>query len=261
MDKLVLYCKSYSNDVDRVKILLDSINIFNKDKLPFYISTPKKDRQLFESKLGTKGWNWIADEEIDIEGTGWKNQQVIKSQYWKLNLCDNYVCIDSDSQFIKPFYINDFMYNEDTPYTVCHQQKQLFDWSIGKLPFDPIDGFRKDRKLVMDLFDRKGVFYDFGPSPTIWSKKVWQSLEESYIKPNNLTFSKLIDYSPSEFSWYGEWLLTIKFPIYPLEPLFKVYHYKQQYLEDKQKGITLDNIKDLYLGVILQSNWGAPLKY
>ena len=76
-----------------------------------------------------------------------------------------------------------------------------------------------------------------------------------------ITFSKLIDYSPSEFSWYGEWLLTIKFPIYPLEPLFKVYHYKQQYLEDKQKGITLDNIKDLYLGVILQSNWGAPLKY
>ena len=41
MDKLVLYCKSYSNDVDRVKILLDSINTFNKDKLPFYISTPK----------------------------------------------------------------------------------------------------------------------------------------------------------------------------------------------------------------------------
>ena len=83
MDKLVLYCKSYSNDVDRVKILLDSINTFNKDKLPFYISTPKKDRQLFESKLGIKGWNWIADEEIDIEGTGWKNQQVIKSQFWK----------------------------------------------------------------------------------------------------------------------------------------------------------------------------------
>ena len=53
----------------------------------------------------------------------------------------------------------------------------------------------------------------------------------------------------------------MNFPIYPLEPLFKVYHYKQQYLEDKQRGIILDNIKNLYLGIILQSNWGAPLKY
>ena len=161
--------------------------------MPFYISTPKKDQHTFKNELGNEGWSWIADEDIDQEGNGWKNQQIIKSQFWKLNLCENYVCIDSDSQFIKPFYLSDFMYNEEIPYTICHQQKQLFDWSIGKLPFNPIDSFKKDRKLVMDLFDRKWVFYDFGPSPTIWSKKVWESLEENYIKTNNLTFSKLID--------------------------------------------------------------------
>ena len=48
------------------------------------------------------------------------------------------------------------MYNEDTPYTVCHQQKQLFDWSIGKLPFDPIDGLLipQQTKDKVDLANR-----------------------------------------------------------------------------------------------------------
>lgn len=262
MNKIVLYCKSYHKDIDRVDNLVKSVNVFNQDKLPFYISCPLSDLQLFKSK------NWenitlIADEDIDSNNQGWIGQQVIKSQFWKLNLCENYLCLDSDSEFIRPFYKSDFMYTEDIPYTVIHEDKELLEWcQKAGFDFDVQESSNNDRNKVMSLFKRNGVFYDFGPSPVIWSSKVWKSLFESYIEPNNLTFSDLIQYCGSEFTWYGEWLLTTNIiPIYPRQPLFKVFHYKDQYIESKQKNYTLNEFKRLYLGIILQSNWGAPINY
>lgn len=261
MDNIVLYCKSYHRDVERVKILLNSIIQYNVDNIPFYISVPSQDVLLFKSVLGTEGYTLIEDELID-QSSGWIGQQVIKAQFWKLGLSKNYLCLDSDSIFIRPFFKTDFLFNDDIPYTICHEQKELFEWSQKTLPFNPQESFKQDRKKVMSLFGREGRYYDFGPSPVIWNSKVWEGLEENYIKPNNLTFSKLIEYSASEFSWYGEYLLHSKlFPIYPAQPLFKVFHYKEQYIESKTKGYTLDNLAQNYLGVILQSNWGAPLKY
>ena len=48
MEKLVLYCKSYRGDFERVKVLNESIKQFNKDNIPFYVSIPKADEQLFK---------------------------------------------------------------------------------------------------------------------------------------------------------------------------------------------------------------------
>lgn len=264
MENLVLYCKSFSRDLDRVKMLFESINKHNIDNIPFYISVPQIDLKLFKSQLNTP--NILADEEIyPLLNSGWVNQQIIKSSFWKLNLSKNYVCLDSDSYFIRDFKLNDFIYKDDIPYTVIHEQKELFSWSISKvkeLGFDPKGGFIDDRKKIMDLFDRKSRYYDFGPSPTIWSSKVWKSLEDQYMTPNNLTFSNLIEYSPSEFSWYGEALLAFKeIEIYPVEPLFKVFHYPQQYIEYKQQNITEEMIAQNYMGIIMQSNFNGPIKY
>ena len=47
MNNIILYCKSYAGDVQRVKKLKGSIEKYNKDNIPFYISCPKKDKQLF----------------------------------------------------------------------------------------------------------------------------------------------------------------------------------------------------------------------
>ena len=262
MEDLVLYCKSYKKDVKRVKILLESIDQHNQDNIPFYISTPLEDKELFINTLGNKGWTWVDDNEIYPTNEGWVGQQIVKSNFWKLNLCKNYLCLDSDSLFISPFSKNNFLYSNDIPYTVCHEQKDFFEWTQKNLPFDPQESFIKDRKQVMELFGRKGRIYDFGPSPSIWNFNVWKGLEENYTKPNNLKFSDLIQHCPSEFTWYGEYLLTSGvIPIYPAQPLFKVFHYKEQYIESKQKGITLKDLSKNYLGIILQSNWGAPLNY
>lgn len=265
-----LYCKSYRTDVHRVKILLESVVKHNMDSIPFYISVPKEDIEIFKSSLGTLNYNLLSDEEIYTHTNtqrSWVTQQIIKSSFWKLGMTPNYVCLDSDSYFIRPFYIKDFIVEGtvDTPYTVMHEQKELFNWTCNKtsqLGFDPIESFKDCRQKIMDIFERKGRYYDFGPTPVIWSNAVWQSLQENYLSPNNLTFEHLIVNVSSEFTWYGEWLLESKvIPIMPIEPIFKVFHYQQQYHEAKHNHYKEEDFSKVYLGICMQSNSGSPLKY
>jgi hypothetical protein len=106
----------------------------------------------------------------------------------------------------------------------------------------------------MEVFGRTGAIYDFGPGPTIWSCKVWQSLEENYLIPNNITFADLIEANGSEFTWYGEWLLySQSIRLMPKGPLFKNYHYPHQYDFDKHYQYNLDKISKLYMGIGMQS--------
>ena len=261
MNKLVLYCKSYDQDVYRAKTLLESIIKHNIDNIPFYISVPSKDIELFHNVLGTQNYTLLPDEDIDSENGGWKGQQIVKSQFWKLGLCENYVCIDSDCFFIKDFYTSDFMFDENTPYTVCHEYKSFFEF-MDKFPlnFDPYESFKKERLEIMNLFGRNGVIYDFGPGPTIWSSKVWEDLEKGYIKPNNLTFTDLIAANGSEFTWYGEWLLYSQIiRLMPKGPLFKNYHYPHQYEFDKKHKYTTHDIAKRYLGIGIQSIYNFNL--
>ena len=109
MEKLVLYCKSYINDFERVKVLAESIKKYNMDNIPFYISVPKNDYKLFSQLADV---NIVIDEDIYTLDNNWEAQQIIKSNFWKLNITENYLCLDSDSYFIKPFYISDFLFNE-----------------------------------------------------------------------------------------------------------------------------------------------------
>ena len=101
MENIVLYCKSYHRDVQRVKILLDSIEKYNKDKIKFYISVPQSDIKLFQSVLGTANYTIVSDEEIINQNMSqsWKNQQIVKVMFWKLGVSTNYIVLDSDSIF------------------------------------------------------------------------------------------------------------------------------------------------------------------
>ena len=266
MNKIVLYCKSYKGDVHRVKILLESINRFNTDSIPFYVSCPKSDRDVFIHVLGSTGYTLIDDENIysHNQKEDWTAQQVIKSSFWKLGVCENYLMLDSDSYFIRPFYISDFIISDGNPYVVMHEQKELFNWTCNKtsqLGFDPIESFRECRKKIMDVFGREGRFYDFGPSPVIWNSEVWEGFDKDYLQPNKITFNEIIRRVPSEFTWYGEYFLTTGKKINPIEPIFKVFHYGPQYQESKHQGYTEEHISKIYMGIVMQSNAGIPLKY
>jgi hypothetical protein len=263
MDNIVLYCKSYHRDVQRAKVLFESIQKHNKDGIKFFVTVPQDDLKLFRDVLGTANYTLIPDEEITKMYVGWVGQQIAKAQFWKLGFCENYLCLDSDSQFMRDFTKADFMFTDTIPYTVCHENKDFFE-TMEKfpMPFDPYESYKKERLAVMELFDRKGVIYDFGPSPVIWSRKVWESLEANYFKPNGLTFEDAIQSIPSEFTWYGEWLLTNKdIPIYPRGAIFRSFHYKHLYEMERSRGLTLKMIAKYYLGYILNTSWDSPLTF
>jgi hypothetical protein len=69
-----------------------------------------------------------------------------------------------------------------------------------------------------------------------------------------------INAHPGELRWYGEALLEYRsIPIMPIEPLFRVYHYEEQYYFWKKAGETDEIISRNYLGVCRQSNWDKDL--
>ena len=59
MENFVLYTKSYSLDVEVCKRLKDSVIKHNVENIPFYVSVPTSDIDLFRNKLGTDGYTLI----------------------------------------------------------------------------------------------------------------------------------------------------------------------------------------------------------
>ncbi|HEY4743471.1 MAG TPA: DUF6492 family protein [Desulfuromonadaceae bacterium] len=271
METLVLYCKSYKNDVLRAKALAESIRKFNTDHIPFYISVPAADMGLFTEQLKGLDCTLLRDEEIlatnprhsmDLmhEMRGGLLQQVVKSEFWRLGISRNYVMIDSDSYFIRPFSLEDFMFDGETPYTVMHEGRDLLDFAARTGKRKIRNNFAKDRLQAKENFKRPGRIYDFGPTPLICSSLVWKRLAEEYAEPANKSLADLIREFPNEMLWYGEAVLHYA-PIclMPIEPLFKVYHYKEQYQESLEIGENEKTIAENYLGIIKQSNWDFSL--
>ncbi len=271
-----LFCKSYLGDLNRVRLLWESIQKYNSDQIPFYLSVPQKDLAEFRSKLeNSNAINWLTDEKIiqlnpasSIETyyswDGRLSQQVIKSEFWRLfdDLPMSYLCIDSESIFIRNFYFSDFLNFDGNPFTVIHQNKELLQIASNKKITKVIDNFNKVCQTLKHEFNRGGPNYDFGPTPVIWSSEVWRALDENYLKPHGISIWDAIKSYPSELHWYGEALLKFKsIPLLPLEPLFKVYHYDWQYFYAQRGGETTASLSRNYMGYLLQSNWDSDSDY
>lgn len=273
MKDLVLYCKSYHRDFLRLKGLLASITEYNVDQIPFYISTPNSDKALLEKTLGTKGYLWLADEEIVASNPradvshyrtlpGGLSQQVVKAEFWRLGYCSNYLCLDSDSQFIRQFKLSDFVSKEGVPYTVLHQNKEFFQIAENRGHQQIQQDLRMESECVKALFDREGPNFYCAPAPFNWSARVWQSLDEQYLQPRNMTLWDLISAKYPESLIYGEALMKYRaIPLIAIEPLFRTYHYDWQYFLMKRFGETEERLKNNYLGVIYQSNWNPDTDF
>lgn len=271
MHDLALYCKSYRNDFLRLKRLLSSITKFNADGLPFYISTPKVDKDLLIEMVGQQGYIWVQDEEIVVANPqadfakyqampGGLSQQIIKSEFWRLGLTENYLCLDSDSFFIRNFYKSDFMSDDGALYTVLHQNKEFFQLATDRGHLRVERDLRAEAERVKALFDRKGPNFYCAPAPFIWSSKVWQSLDQQYLQPKGISLWEFISPAHPETLIYGEALLKYRaIPLIAIEPLFRTYHYDWQYYVMKRLGEREEKLKQNYLGVIYQSAWESEL--
>jgi hypothetical protein len=273
LKEIVLYCKSYRKDFLRLKRLLGSIKEFNSDQIPFYISTPEEDHNLLLELVGDKGYEWVSDESIikaNIQATagveknksGGLTQQIIKSEFWRLNISENYVCLDSDCIFIKDFRKSDFLAADGNPYTVIYQNKEYFQLAVDRGFAKAPQELKAEGDRVKALFARQGPNYYCPCPPFIWSTKVWKSLDESFLKPQGLTFWDVCTSEHPETLLYLEALLNYKaIPLYPIEQLFRIYYYDWHYFLLRRVGELPSKLKENYLGVIYQSSWDLSLDY
>ena len=273
MKDFVLYCKSYHNDFLRLKRLLSSIQEFNVDGIPFYISTPKSDHAALTEILGADGYIWVADEDIVVSNPrasmqkyeampGGLSQAIVKSEFWRLGLAKNYLCLDSDCVFIRPFQKSDFISEGGVPYTVLHQNKEYFQLANNRGQTKVVENLRSEAKRVQALFGRSGPEFYCAPAPFIWSANVWESLDREYLKPKGITLWDMVTPEHPETLIYGETLLKYRaIPFIAIEPLFRVYHYDWQYFLMRRLGETEAKVAKHYLGVIYQSAWEAELNF
>lgn len=267
MRELVLYCKSYRIDLLRLERLVRSVRQFNADSIPFYVSVPEQDFSLFKERITVQNFNLIKDEDIlrannriEVDTVmklpGRLSQQIIKSEFWRLEISTTYVCLDSDCVFIRPFYFDDFISLGGHPYTVMHEAKELLQFALNHGQNDIYDSYHSLRTQLAEIVGRKGRHFDFGPVPVIWNSQVWRSLDIHFLQPKNLNIADAILLFPFEILWYGEAMLKfLPFPIVPIEPLFKVYHTELQYISGQMQGENIERLAKNYLGVCYQSNW------
>jgi hypothetical protein len=254
--------------------LLESIEEFNQDQISFYISTPEDQHADLIAVLGDKqSYHWVSDESIvtanprapkGIEKTrsGGLSQQAIKSEFWRLGVAENYVCLDSDCVFIKPFYRSDFLAADGNPYTVIYQNKEFFQLAINRNHAKIVRNLELEGNTVKALFGRSGPNYYCPCPPFIWSAKVWRSLDEHLLAPQNMTFWDISSDKHPETLLYLEALLKYQaIPLYPIEQLFRIYYYDWHFYLLRRQGETLKKLTENYLGLIYQSNWESSLDY
>jgi hypothetical protein len=273
MKDIVLYCKSYNRDVLRAAKLVESIRQHNSSNLPFYLSCPSTDLALFKEIIGSDGVTFLTDEEIIAANTaididafnalpGVLSQQIVKSEFWRLNICENYLCLDSDSYFIRNFSKNDLLTPSGIPYTVMNESLELRLFGALHHHEKVARNIDTDCQAIMSIFRRTGRHYDFGPLPVVWSRRVWSDLARKFLEPKGMSFLDAIVLFPSEMRWYGEALLHLRsIELWPVETLFRCYHYEDQYTKARKSGESDEVLRNVYLGVCVQSNWNKGLDY
>jgi len=272
MHKIAILLKTYIGDIEYVERLISSYNKYNIDKIPLYIVAPDSDIKAFE-KFTDDDIELLTDEAVtnnlvydnSVRGirSGYINQAIIKLAFWEKRLCENYFCMDSDGEFIRDFFISDFMYDDDTPFTILVEDNEL------AVEPEYYKKYWAGREKLIRLIQKEVGLVDKRILTchgfAILSCKVLESLYKKYLLPNNLTYKDLLSKSPYEFSWYNMWLQKDKtIQIEFREPIVKCFHHKNHHLEYLQKGITLDDIARGYLGIVVNSNysrWDGVISY
>ncbi|HEY6093499.1 MAG TPA: DUF6492 family protein [Gallionellaceae bacterium] len=266
MGNISIFCKSYRGDLTAAATMVESVRRFNRDCLPLFIAVPEADLAMFKERIGNDYVNWLTDEQViatnpDISLAdfhalpGHISQQIVKAEFWRVNPQDNYVCIDSDSRFIRDFQTNDFIAANGEPYTILHEGKPFMQFCLANGIHETEQFYEKMSQNMREVFGRHGPSYSYNPFPVIWSRKVWQDLAGKLKNEGSNMLAAIVAH-PYESSWYGEALLKFQsIPLLPKEPIFKAYLYLEEYEHDRGMGIDEAILARHYMGVVYQSNW------
>jgi hypothetical protein len=262
MHKFAILLKTYIGDIEYAHRLIESYKEHNKDKIPLYIVAPKSDVECFEQFVG-ENIELYSDQDITDElaiepvrgiRPGYINQEIIKLAFWEKRLCENYLCVDSDGVFIRDFYVSDFMYDQDTPYTILVEDNELM---VEPEYYETYwQGRYKLIQHIQNLIGLKDKRILTNHAFSIFSAKVLESFKVKYLTAKGQTYIDILAEAPYEFSWYNIWLqYDNTIDIHVREPLFKFFHHKNQHIEYMLRGIKTSDLARGYIGVNVNSNY------
>lgn len=258
--------KSFADDFSYAERLIISFHRFNRDNVTLYAVVPNVDLELFAS-LKSDTVILIAEEEFSrhlvassVHGmrAGYINQEIVKLAFWEMGLADNYLCVDSDAEFIRDFRVQDFMYDDQTPYSVLVEDKEL---EVEPAYFNQYWQTREaEIRHIADLIGWTSPVIRTCHGHTVLSAKVLRSFVDDFLSPREWDYKDALAESPYEFSWYNIWMqFATPIDIHQREPWFKVFHHEGHHLEYLMRGITTQDIARGYLGIVINSNYSRDL--
>ena len=253
--------KTYAGDYRFVERLLEGFHKHNLDNLKVFLVAPREDLTLFR-KLSHPNIVFIAEQEVPCqllpEGAtpreaGYINQQVLKLSFHRINLVENYLCLDSDGIFIRDFSIRDFVHEDGQPYQVLVEDNLLKTDS---------DYFDRYWKLRAEAHLRIKEFLGIEQSKLktchgfqIMQSEVLRGFERDILAPKSLEFVDLIQEFGYEFTWYNYFLQKHGGVIHESEPFFATVHTGAQLVELQTKGTATIDFTRGYIGLVVNGNF------
>jgi len=247
--------------------MVKSFHQFNSDSIVLFLVVPETDLELFAPLSGHSVTllseqllvGHLVDHEVHGIRPGYINQEIVKLSFWELGLAQNYFCVDSDAEFIRPFGISDFMFDSVAPYSVLVQDLEL---AVEPEYYHQYWVSREaELRRIAELVgvDSRVVLTCHGH--TVFSRTVLESFVMDFLAPRDWTYADALEFSPYEFTWYNMWLQKSHvIAIHPREPWIKVFHNQAQHMEYLLRGVELSDIAHGYLGVVLNSNYARSFQ-
>ena len=254
--------KSYRDDADTARRLFASLAEFNAEGIPLWVVVPDEDTALFTDLVGGQGQvlaeslvgQHLVDGPVAGVRPGYINQEIVKLAFWELGLAANYLPVDSDAVFLRPFGVADFMHSADVPYTVLLEDREL------QVDSDYFATHWQGREKVLRHIQSEVGLNDARlltcHGHQVLSSVVLRSLKQDFLERRGWSYARMLAEGPYEFSWYNFWLQKSKvIPIEVREPYFKVIHSAKQHTDMLLEGVSLEDVARGYLGIIVNSNF------
>ena len=264
MEKFCFLLKTYQKDLPYAVRLIRTFHYFNCDGIKMFVVLPEEAIEELSNSIDyndnitllseEKICPYLIDEQVNGISSGYINQEIIKLSFWENNLCENYLCLDSDGIFIRQFGYDDFLNKDGYPYTVLYED--------GELKADPdyYEKFWLLREKSLEKIKKELNFVDNKIITChgfqIFNYKVLKHMKEYFMQSKNYSYKHLMEISPYEFSWYNFYLQKNNIiPIHICGEIFKCFHTPKQYTYTCLEGIKLEDLKRSYVGIIINSNY------
>lgn len=262
MTNFAILIKSHEPDRDYAARLLESIRRFNVESIPVYLVVPSDDVSMFQA-LAADAASVLSESELSehlvsepVAGfsTGYINQEIVKLSFWELGLSKNYLCMDSDAEFVRPFTESDFMADTETPFTFLTEDADL--------RVEP--GYFADtwqtRAVSLEKIREEVGYEGLWPltvhGHAVFSATALRSFREDFLAPRGWGYADALAISPYEPSWYNAWVLHAR-PIEVIrrEPIVKTFHTPTQHLEYVMRGVSEEDVARGFVAVVVNSNY------